>query len=367
MTAGLYVHVPFCAALCPYCDFAVVVGREDLHRRYCDALLTEADAAGWQGPFDTMFVGGGTPTAIAATMLAETLAKLRAGLAVVPDAEATVEANPESVDEASLGLLRAAGLNRISLGAQSFEQRALAALGRTHAPEDTVRAVAAARAAGFDNLSLDLIYGAPGESLDDWRRSLRAAIDLGVEHLSCYALTIEERTAFGSAVARGAMAEPEQDALADRYELAIAMLAGAGYRHYELSNWAKPGYESRHNLGYWTQADCLGLGVGAHSHRDGRRWWNTRSIRRYLADPGGAREGEERLDDPARGDEWLALRLRLVEGLDLREAAARTGRPLAERARGLADVGLVALDGGRLALTARGMLLENEVALALLS
>ena len=365
---GLYLHVPFCSALCPYCDFAVVVGRADLHARYLDALVAEAEAeaeaAGWSEPIDTVFIGGGTPSLVDADLLARTLEKLRGIFAIDAGAEITIEANPESVDEASLRVLHEAGVNRVSVGAQSFRPGVLRTLGRTHTVTDIARAATAARAAHLANLSLDLIYGAPGETLEDWEGSLRAAIDLGVEHLSCYALTVEERTAFGKAVARGTMLEPDQDALAERYELAIELLGATGFEHYELSNWAKPRRKSRHNLVYWTQGNYLGLGLGAHSHRDGHRWWNTRSINRYL--DGRIRDGDEKLDEQQRAEEWVHLRLRLVDGLDTAEAERRLGRSLADAVEELRVEGLAHTQQERLKLTVRGMLLENEVALRLL-
>jgi len=357
---GLYVHVPFCSALCPYCDFAVVVGRREQHERYADALLAEFEAAAWPERFETIFIGGGTPTFVDPALLARVLA------APGPAAEVTIEANPESTETGALRALAERGVNRVSIGAQSFAPHVLRALGRTHTAADIPRAVGAARAAGIDNVSLDLIYGSSGESVEDWRATLQQAIALGVEHLSCYALTIEERTAFGTAVARGTMTPPDEDALAERYEVACELLARAGFEHYEISNWARPGRESRHNLIYWTQGDYLGLGLGAHSHRQGHRWWNTRALQAYLADPARARAGEETLTPEQRADEWLQLRLRLIEGVDVAEAETRLARKLSTPTRALQDAGLATLDQGRLHLTTRGMLLENEVALRLL-
>lgn len=365
---GCYVHVPFCSALCPYCDFAVVVGRPELHERYCDALVAEATAAEPFGrPAETLFVGGGTPSFVDPLLLARTIERLRALAAVREDAELTIEANPESVDARALRALRAAGVNRLSIGAQSLRDHVLRGLGRTHDAKDVGAAVTAARAAGFDNVGLDLIYGGPGESPADWTASLRAAIALEPEHLSCYALTIEPRTPFGEAVTRGRMAEPTQDALADRYEIAVDLLSAAGFEHYEISNWAKPGKESRHNLLYWTQGDYIGLGLGAHSHRAGVRSWNTRALKRYLTDPARARDGQERLDARQRAEEWLALRLRLVEGVDIADASRRLDRDLTSAAATLTAAGLTRLDGSQLRLTTRGLLLENEVALHLLN
>lgn len=361
---GVYLHVPFCSALCPYCDFAVVVGRADVHSRYMEAVVDEARAHHWGAQAATLFVGGGTPSFVDPGLLARTVVSLRELISFVPDAEMTIEANPESVTLEALRELRSAGVNRVSIGAQAFNDEILKSLGRTHAAADIGRAVSAARAVGIANISLDLIYGGFGETDDDWRASLDSAIALNVDHLSCYALTIEERTPFGKAVARKTMRAPDEDALADRYDLARTALRDAGYTHYELSNWARPGSESKHNLVYWTQGDYLGLGLGAHSHREGHRWWNTRALTRYLDDPANAKEDEEHLSDTQRAEEWLTLQLRLVAGIDLGDAATRLGRELATKQ--LEQDDLVHVENGRLELTPRGMLLENRVALELL-
>lgn len=364
---GLYLHVPFCSALCPYCDFAVVVGRAGEHERYCDALVAEAEAVAFDGPVGTVFIGGGTPSLIEPGLLARTIDKLRGIVGWADDAEMTMEANPESLDSDGLRALRDAGVNRVSIGAQSFRAHVLRGLGRTHDVSQIGDAARAARAAGIDNLNLDLIYGGPGETTGDWRASLEAAIGLEPEHLSCYALTIEPRTAFGTAVERGSMRAPDDDASAQRFELACDLLGTAGYEHYEISNWSKRGQACAHNLVYWTQGDYLGLGLGAHSHRTGHRWWNTRRLRDYLADPATARAGSETLNDAQRADEWLELRLRLLEQMDLAEARAHTGRDLAPVARALEADGLAVVTEGRVRLTISGMLLENEVALRFLS
>lgn len=354
---GLYVHLPFCSALCPYCDFAVVVGRTEQHAPYVEALLREAQARAMPQRVVTVFVGGGTPSYMDAALVADLLVRLREAFEIAPDAEVTLEANPESVTGERAEAWRAAGVNRLSIGAQSFSDDALIALGRTHTAEQTAAAVAAARAAGFDNISLDLIYGARG---DDWTRSLDEAIALRPEHVSCYALTIEERTAFGTAVAAGRMRAPEDDLLAEDYHLARERLGAAGYRQYEISNWGLP---CAHNLLYWSQGDYAGLGLGAHSHRQGRRWWNTRKLAAYLAAPHEATAGEETLTPQQRAEEWLSLRLRMTEGFDRREAEERLGRRLP--LEGLGD--LLVIEGDKVRLTERGMLLENEVAGALLS
>jgi len=367
MKFGVYVHVPFCSALCPYCDFAVVVGRADLHARYCDALVTEAESLLSIPVASSLFVGGGTPTTLDAALVASTIDRIRGVFSPERDAEITVEANPESVSLSRLGSLASAGVNRVSIGAQSFAPTVLQALGRTHSAEQISSAVSAARAAGIGNVSLDLIYGTPGETVQEWTQSLRGAVDLGVDHISCYALTIEEATPFGKRVAAGKMSEPDQDDLARKYEIAIEMLGNEGFAHYEVSNWARPGFESRHNRLYWEQGEYIGLGIGAHSHRNGVRWWNTRKLSDYLADPAGARAGEEHLGDSQRAEEWLSLRMRLLDGFDIADAAARLGKDLRGAAEECRRLGLVSLERGKLSLTPRGMLLENEVTLRLLS
>ena len=364
---GIYVHVPFCSALCPYCDFAVVVGRADVHERYCEALITEARAHRHTPEATSLFIGGGTPTVLDPSLFRELVERIRETLPVSAAAEITIEANPESVTEAGMRAAVEAGVNRVSIGAQSFAPHVLRALGRTHSVDQISHAVATARAAGIDNISLDLIYGTGGETVQDWTTSLERALELEPDHVSAYALTIEVATPFGKAVARGVMIEPEQDDLAAKYEIACGTLGSAGYKHYEISNWARPGLESRHNTLYWTQGNYIGLGIGSHSHLDGHRWWNTRAMARYLAAPTDARAGEEMLTGDQRAEEWLSLRMRLLDGVDLNEAAARLGHDVRFAAEACEAAGLLVIDGDMVRLTTKGMLLENEVTLRLLS
>ena len=272
-----------------------------------------------------------------------------------------MEANPETVDAARLSAFRSAGVDRISFGAQSFASHVLTTLGRAHDAGRTHAAVGEAHAAGFRNLNLDLIYGTHGESLDDWRRTLEEAIALGPEHLSAYALTIEAGTAFGADVASGRMPAPDDDDQAEKYEMALDLLADAGYEHYEVSNWAKPGKACRHNLVYWTQGEYAGIGAGAHGHLAGLRSWNEKLPRAYIEGAPDVRTGSERLDGDARAEEWLALRLRLVAGLPLREAEDRLGRDLGPAVQRAVSFGLADLDDDRLVPTRRGMLLGNAL------
>jgi putative oxygen-independent coproporphyrinogen III oxidase len=364
---GVYLHVPFCLTRCHYCDFVTYTGMEGLRRPYAAALLDEAAMAvaalGPEPPAVTsVFVGGGTPTLLPADDLARVLDRLRALLPVAPGAEVTVEANPETVDGAMAAGLAGAGVTRVSMGAQSFDDRVLAALGRVHDADRVVAAVATLRAAGVPALNLDLIYGGPGEDAGSWAATLEAAVALAPEHLSAYALTIEPATKFGRMVAAGRMPEPAEDDLADRYETTCAALA-AGYRHYEVSNWARDGHASRHNLTYWRRGRYLGLGAGAHEFDGVARRWNVNGVPDYLDHIREGRrptDGEERLDLEQARFEALALRLRTAGGLDAEEARALGVDPDGEEATRLRAAGLLG-PGPGLALTEQGMFLHGEV------
>jgi oxygen-independent coproporphyrinogen-3 oxidase len=365
---GVYVHVPFCLTRCHYCDFVTYTGMEGLRRPYAAAVAEEAALAvaalgSEPPPVTSVFVGGGTPTLLPAEDLGRLLDRLRELLAFAPEAEVTVEANPETVDAATAAGLAGAGVTRVSMGAQSFDDRVLAALGRVHDAARVGAAVATLRAAGVPALNLDLIYGGPGEDDRSWAATLEAAIALDPEHLSAYALTIEPATKFGRLIAAGRMAEPAEDDLADRYETACAVLAGAGYGHYEVSNWARLGHASRHNLTYWRRGRYLGLGAGAHEFDGTTRRWNLAGVPAYLeAVHDGRRptEGQERLDPEQARFEALALRLRTVEGLTPEEARALGVDPAGEEAEQLRSAGLLA-SGPGLALTEKGMFLHGEV------
>jgi putative oxygen-independent coproporphyrinogen III oxidase len=365
---GVYVHVPFCLTRCHYCDFVTYTGMEGLRRPYAAALLEEAaTAAAGLGPeppeVTSVFVGGGTPTLLPPEDLGRLLGRLRALLPVAPGAEVTVEANPETVDVATADGLAAAGATRVSMGAQSFDDRVLAALGRVHDAARVAAAVATLRAAGVPALNLDLIYGGPGEDAGSWSASLEAALGLAPEHLSAYALTVEPATKFGRLVAAGRMAEPGEDDLADRYDTACAVLAGAGYGHYEVSNWATPGQASRHNLTYWRRGRYLGLGAGAHEFDGATRRWNVAGVPAYLAAVREGRRptsGEERLDPAQARFEALALRLRTVDGLDPGEARRLGADPAGAAAGELRRAGLLA-PGPGLRLTGKGLFLHGEV------
>jgi putative oxygen-independent coproporphyrinogen III oxidase len=364
MTAGLYVHVPFCLTRCGYCDFNAYAGLGHLASRYVDSVEAEAGlwAEEWRGErFGSVFLGGGTPTTLDHADLARLLATFRGRFDVESCAEVTIEANPDTVDAAKLAALREAGYTRLSMGAQSFDQRVLGALERLHQPASVRRAFAAARTAGHTNVNLDLIYGANGETLASWRRTLEETITLRPEHVSAYALTIEPATPLGRKVQAGLVPGPEPDLQADMFDLACELLRDAGYRHYEVSNWALSGFECRHNLGYWRKQPYLGLGAGAHSYRDARRWWNLRPPTEYLeAVEHGLRPvgGEERLTLQDERLEEIFLKLRILEGVPVTSVAA-------DVASGFVQQGLLRRRNGHLAPTERGMLLLNELVLSL--
>ncbi|MGN9775284.1 radical SAM family heme chaperone HemW [Micromonospora sp. H33] len=377
---GVYVHVPFCASRCGYCDFntytAAELGGGASREEYADTVLAELALAARVLPdsppprVDTVFVGGGTPTLLPADDLARILDAVDRTFGLAADAEVTTEANPESVTPESLAALRAAGYTRISLGMQSASPGVLAILDRRHSAGRAVAAAREARAAGFDHVNLDLIYGTPGESAEDFAATLDQVVAAGVDHVSAYALIVEEGTRLAARMRRGELAYPSDDVAADRYLAAEAALDAAGFSWYEVSNWARtPAARCRHNLLYWTGGDWWGLGPGAHSHVGGVRWWNVKHPTAYAKrlaageSPGLAREvltaDEAHMED-------VMLRLRLASGLplDVLDPAGRAGAERARAAGLLADAEYAA---GRAVLTLRGRLLADAVVRDLLA
>ena len=348
---GVYVHVPFCARRCDYCAFATWTDRHHLMAEYMRACRIEIERADL-APATSVFFGGGTPSLLPADELAAVLDSIRRA----PGAEVTVECNPDTVTTDLLRTYRDAGVNRISLGAQSFDTAVLASLGRDHCAEAVVDAVALIGAAGFSTFSVDLIYGAAGETLASWTETVRRVLELrpAPPHVSAYALTVES----GTPLARDPDRHPDDDDQADKYLAADAALAGAGLLNYEISNWARPGHQCAHNLLYWRQGDYRGIGCAAHSHCRGRRWWNVRTPERYIAavtNGRAAAAGHEVLSDDAVVLERLQLGLRTAAGVEAAAFADDDLRPLIDR-------GLVNVGGGRAVLTARGRLLSNDVA-----
>lgn len=372
---ALYVHVPFCAHRCDYCDFAVTTGADGAaRRRYVSALHTELERVAGSGPrgvappgaaatavwpaFSSVFVGGGTPTLLEPEDLSGVLRHARAVLPVAADAEVTVEANPETIDVEGLARLVAGGLTRLSVGAQSFSTPVLATLGRLHDPHRVGTAVEAARRAGVAGVSLDLIYGVPGETEEQWRDTLHRAVDLDVGHVSCYALTVEVNTPFAARVRAGVLAGVDEDVQAERMGIADEVLGEAGLRRYEVSNWAKPGHESVHNQTYWHGGDWLGLGAAAHGHWGGRRWWNVRPTERYIREVEAGRSpvgGQEILTAEQRRAERLLTGLRTVDGVRRSEVDPLDAGAL----RGLVAAGLLTADVERVRATAKGLPLAD--------
>jgi putative oxygen-independent coproporphyrinogen III oxidase len=374
---GVYVHVPFCTVRCGYCDFNTYTAAElgstpgASRASYADAVRRELDLAvdvlGEPGPPPTssVFFGGGTPTLLPAADLTGLVAAISDRWGLAPDAEVTTEANPDSVDAASLAELRGGGINRISFGMQSADPAVLATLDRTHDPERVPKVVAAARAAGFDQVSLDLIYGTPGETLEQWRRSLEAAVAMEPDHVSAYALVVEPGTALERRVRRGELPAPDDDDLADKYALADELLGAAGYGWYEISNWARrPGAWCVHNRLYWTGGHWWGFGPGAHSHVGGVRWWNVKHPAAYadrLAAGHSPAHAREVLGVETRRLERVLLESRLVDGLDVSLLDDAGRRALSD----LVADGLVDPPRDRLVLTRRGRLLADTVVRAL--
>lgn len=370
---GVYVHVPFCATRCGYCDFntytAGELGTATGPDAWHEGMERELDrAAALLGPREaaTVFIGGGTPSLLGGAGLTRVLDAVRARFPLAPDAEVTTESNPESTSPAFFAALREAGYTRISLGMQSASARVLAVLDRTHTPGRAVAAAREAAAAGFAHVNLDLIYGTPGETDDDLHRSLDSVLAAGVDHVSAYALIVEDGTALARRIRRGELPAPDDDVLAARYEILDARLADAGLRWYEVSNWAADAdAQCRHNLGYWCDGDWWGVGPGAHGHVGGVRFWNVKHPARYataVAD-GLPAAGYETLTDAERHMESVMLRLRLAEGLplDLLDDDERT------RAAGAVADGLAVESDGRLRLTDRGRLLADGVVRELLA
>ena len=351
MAFGLYLHVPFCRHRCDYCAFATWTDRGHLETRYLEACERQIrqDTAGQPG-VTSVFVGGGTPTLVDPHRLVAVLA----AVPLADDAEVTIECNPDDLDADRARIYADGGVTRISIGVQSMDPAVLATLGREHDPANVRRAVEAAQRAGLD-VNVDLVYGAAGETLDQWAATLDAAVALDPHHISAYALTVEAGTPLAADPAR----HPDDDTQADEYQLATDRLGEAGYEWYEISNWAKPGHECRHNLLYWTGGEYLAVGCAAHGHLGGRRYWNHRTPERYLRaiEEGESPEsGSEELDEDGRRIEHLQLAIR-----------TRTGIPASAAPAGFIDRldGLVEERGDRVVLTTEGRLLANEVAIRL--
>jgi len=361
----LYLHIPFCKHKCGYCDFNAYAGMDRLMPDYVDALERELSTARDQQPFgrlETIYFGGGTPSLLPADLIARLLRFVRATFDVAPGAEVTLEANPASTDEAKLQAWLDGGVNRLSLGVQGFEPRALAVLERKTDAAQATRAFGLARAAGMSNVSIDLIYAVPFQSRASWLETLRRGIALGPDHISTYCLTFEEGTLLWLRRAEGRVPEVDADLQWDQLDAACAELESAGFSRYEVSNWARPGYESRHNHAYWRCRPVYGAGAGAHSYAtDGsisRRWWNVARPREYIAAQQPVADGEDLPARKARG-EALMLGLRTAEGMAPPEG-------FDSELENLLGAGLIERRNGRVVPTRRGMDLHNQIALVVL-
>lgn len=358
----LYVHIPFCRSICHYCDFPKVIHSPRWEREYVPALLRELSSfSPARGSFETIYLGGGTPTSLSEEGTRVLLGALRPLLR--EGGELTVEANPESLDEERARLLFSLGANRLSLGAESFRPDFLRLMGRKHAPADIGRAVLAARKAGFRNISLDLIYGLPGEGLPELQEDVGALLALAPEHLSCYSLSILP----GTRLFLEGFHEEEDEQLREQYDWLCARLREEGYERYEVSSFSLPGFRSRHNLGYWMDEDYLGIGMGAAGAIEGRHYRNSLSLSRYLK--GEGKEWEEVPTEQDRLEYYFLTRLRLREGFPLEEFERKFGFPFlsryGERARSLEEKGLALIEDGRFRASDEGLYLLDRILLAL--
>ena len=376
---GVYLHVPFCATRCCYCDFNTYtpgqLGSGATQGDYLDAIVAELEMAVVKHPelargADTVFVGGGTPSMLGASGLRRLLDGVRNSFGLADDAEVTTESNPESTSPEFFEGLAEAGFTRVSLGMQSAVPHVLATLDRTHTPGRPAAAVAEARAAGFEHINLDVIYGTPGESMADLDTTLEAVLAAEVDHVSAYSLIVEPGTAMARKVRRGELPMPDDDDLADRYERIDAALSQVGFSWYEVSNWAKPGGQCRHNMLYWRDGNWWGAGPGAHSHLDGTRFYNVKHPARYAVTISGGElpvKDSEGLTAEDRHTEKIMLGLRLAEGID----ANLLGEDELDKTRRQAEAGMVefvSVDGGqRIQLTNRGRLLADAIIVDILS
>lgn len=378
---ALYLHIPFCRRKCRYCSFVSYERRQADIPAYLRALKAELAQRSRGEQVSAIYFGGGTPTLLSPEHLGNILKTIHSLFDVEEAAEITTEANPGTIDETYLSAIRELGVNRLSLGVQSLNDKELALLGRIHTASEARQAARFARSAGFENLNLDLIYGLPGQSLAVWQQTLEEAVSLSPEHLSLYALTLEEGTPMKQAIDNGILPEIDPDRAAAQYELAEDLLTDRGYRHYEISNWAKPGRECRHNLTYWHNRHYLGVGVAAHSWLDGRRLANTDSIDKYLAEFAKSKgqraerresfalhsslEMAEEIPPELELAETIILGLRLDEGVSVSDIQSRFGiNPLSHYHRQIDEMtiaGLLECSGDNLRLTRRGRLLSNEV------
>ena len=371
-TFGLYVHIPFCPQRCPYCAFTILTGHTAFYDRYVDAVCAEIRfwrSLAHKGPLQTVFFGGGTPSLLDPVQVQQILATATATFGIAPEAEITLEANPTTADAQKFNAFRASGCNRLSLGVQSFNDADLKTLGRWHSAAEAEAAYSAARRAGFTNVNLDVIFSIPGAPRQHWQTTVRRLLELVPEHISTYALTLEEGTRFARRHHQGRLAPVSEEDDAWAYAWVMETLAAAGYEHYEVSNFALPGCRSRHNWGYWHGADYLGVGLSAHSLLDGQRHWNRRALQAYLSaiEAGRApREGSECLDPVTARHENLWLQLRTCEGATLQPLELKTLLS-APKFQAMLEADLLVLTPPRVRLTPSGFLLADAIGVEVLA
>ena len=370
IAAGLYVHIPFCSSRCSYCDFATGLYQHELAEQYVRALISEIKSSRFHNEHvDTIYFGGGTPSLLTPSQLDRILAILHDHFAIDPASEITLEINPGSVNEEKLRAFRSLGINRASFGAQTFDDKELAKLGRSHSAADTLKTFADLHRSGFDNVSLDLIAGLPGQTLAGWQRNIKQALDLRPEHLSFYLLEVHQGTPLAEHIRRGIQPEPDDDLAGVMYQWMLEQASEAGYEHYEISNLCQPGFHSRHNVKYWTAAPYYGFGCSAHSY-DGQtqRWSNHRDVSKYVETIESGLSpvvDEQQLSQTDVRAEALFLGMRLMRGIDLRRYRESFGVDLRDEHGEDLDrfcrAGLLEFDGDLIRLTRNGALLSNEV------
>ena len=370
MNYGVYIHIPFCRRKCGYCDFYSLSGKDEMMEPYVDALIEEIAARGRasaaSGEAATLYVGGGTPTVLPIRLLSLVLQAARSSFRIAADAEITVEANPATVDLEYMTALETLGVTRLSIGAQEFNDSILRRIGRIHTARDTRDAVKWARAAGIVNVSLDLMYGLPGQTLDDVIWSVGSAMDLAVNHISVYGLTIEDGTPFSAMAESGELVLPTEEESEEMYDYLTGKLPPYGFARYEISNFAREGFESRHNIGYWSDTPYIGVGAAAASYWDGRRYTNVRDAAKYIETIGRGELPATLSEQPTRKnalEEYCFLALRMARGIEKEAFAGKFGEPIekiyGDAIKNLKDNGLLTEENGFLRLTDKGMKLGN--------
>lgn len=364
-STSLYIHIPFCVRKCVYCDFFSIPYDEVLALNYMDGMIEELELRRNEaGTLQTVYIGGGTPTTVPTPALVRLLKRVKDSFEMARNAEITIEANPGTIGKETLGKLYDAGINRFSIGVQSFDNNELRLLGRIHTFEEALKAIAAVRRAGIANVSIDLIYGIPGQSPDEWLRTIEAAVELSPEHISTYELTPEKNTPLYKLISQGRIEKPDEESIILMYYSTVDKLKAAGYSHYEISNFAKPGFECRHNLNYWNRGEYVGIGSGAHGFIGNKRIKNISDVNKYLRTLKEGRLPVEEGSEISREDamkEAVFLGLRKMEGLNIKKLTEDLRTDIEEASKELIAEGLLESEGGYIRLTRKGIVISNTV------